>query len=175
MTIHTDLKLLPPEEHMPADSFCVEKADGQIYYAYRYKHPAIAATVVLRDPELKRYLLVRRGRGYFEGYLSFLGGFLEAGAENIEQAISREILEEVGISIEPERFQLVDVRSDVDRDPREHVVDIGYYAEADCSQACLTDEVTEVYFAKASEIETIQLAFDHNLLWQHVNQLYGHI
>ena len=114
---------------MPADSFCVEKADGQIYYAYRYKHAAIAATVVLRDPELNRYLLVRRGRGCFEGYLSFLGGFLEAGVETIEQALSREVLEEIGISIESDRFRLIDVRSVVDRDPREHVVDIGYYAE----------------------------------------------
>ena len=47
-------EILPPEPDAPGgNAFRVRAADGEMYYAYRYPHPAVAATVVVFDPHCK--------------------------------------------------------------------------------------------------------------------------
>jgi 8-oxo-dGTP diphosphatase len=72
--------------------------------------PVDVAVGVLIDPE-GRFLLTSRPEGtVYAGYWEFPGGKLEAG-ETVEQALRRELIEELGITIgavHPWKIELVD-------------------------------------------------------------------
>jgi 8-oxo-dGTP diphosphatase len=72
--------------------------------------PVDVAVGVLIDPE-NRFLLTSRPEGkVYAGYWEFPGGKLEAG-ETVEQALRRELIEELGITIGavyPWKVELVD-------------------------------------------------------------------
>jgi 8-oxo-dGTP diphosphatase len=72
--------------------------------------PVDVAVGVLIDPE-GRFLLTSRPEGkVYAGYWEFPGGKLEAG-ETVEQALRRELIEELGITIgavHPWKVELVD-------------------------------------------------------------------
>jgi len=164
-----DAELLPPEpDAPPANEFRVRAADGTIYYAYRYPHPAVATAVVLWDRSRQAFLLVKREFEPFKGHYTFPGGFLDAGRETIEETAVRELLEEAGVRVSTEELKLIDVRSSPKRDPRDHVLDISFYVEVDSVEATALDEATEVRWAKPHEIASLPLAFDHAKLWQNV-------
>ena len=59
----------------------------------------VVAAIIMKD---ERILATERGYGEFEGGWEFPGGKVEAG-ETGEQAIRREIMEELRVSIEVER------------------------------------------------------------------------
>jgi 8-oxo-dGTP diphosphatase len=72
--------------------------------------PVDVAVGVLIDPE-DRFLLTSRPEGkVYAGYWEFPGGKLEAG-ETVEQALRRELIEELGITIgavQPWKVELAD-------------------------------------------------------------------
>jgi 8-oxo-dGTP diphosphatase len=72
--------------------------------------PVDVAVGVLVDPH-GRFLLTSRPEGkVYAGYWEFPGGKLEAG-ETVEQALRRELIEEIGIEIgavQPWRVEIVD-------------------------------------------------------------------
>ncbi|MBN1868635.1 NUDIX hydrolase [Candidatus Sumerlaeota bacterium] len=156
----------PPDGFPPALVGLVQSPDGVTLYAYRYPCCSVSATVVVHDLRRDAFLLVRRDIDPYRGEYSFPGGFIEAGAETIEQTAGREVREETGIEIRPEHLRLIDVRSDLDRDPRDQVVDVGFVAEAEFAEGAPVSEISEIRWATAEEIETIPLAFDHRRLWR---------
>jgi len=160
----------PPPGASPAVPLCVRTPEGDLLFAHRYARPGLAATVVLRDRSRDAYLLVRRGHDPYRGHWSFPGGFIESGRESIEETAAREVLEETGIRLDPKEMRLVDVRSRPDRDPRDHVADVGYYAEVDSAQAEARDETDEVRWATAEELDGLPLAFDHAELWRRARE-----
>ena len=162
-------RIVPAGNDAPAaNAFCVQAPDGTVYHAYRFPHPAVAATVVLKDRRRDAYLLIQRRNEPFAGYYAFPGGFLDVGRERIEETAARELEEEAGAHVDPKDLLLIDVRSDPGRDPRDHVFDIGYYAEVDAAEAAPRDEASSIRWATAAEIETLPLAFDHTDLWRAV-------
>jgi ADP-ribose pyrophosphatase YjhB (NUDIX family) len=173
--------ILPPMEGAPPSLMCrVQQPDGAIGYAYRYERPGVAATVVVRHPSKDLFLLIRRGIEPYLGQLSLPGGFVEAGRETIEETAIREVLEESGIHLDPGSICLVDVRSEPSRDPRDHVLDIGFYAEAlegngfsegEALQRS-QGETREIVWATPDEIDGMTLPFDHDVLWRRARILW---
>jgi 8-oxo-dGTP diphosphatase len=128
---------------------------------YEYSRPALTVDAVvfgLDDEDLK-VLLIRRGLEPFQGKWALPGGFVRV-EESLEEAVRRELQEETGIA---QLFleQLYTFGA-VDRDPRERVVTVAYYALVKLSDHCIkaaTDARDAAWFAVS---DARGLAFDHD-------------
>jgi len=96
-------------------------------YCYSYPHPAVTTDVVLftiRGGALM-LLLIRRQHPPYAGHWALPGGFV-AIDEPLEQAAARELAEETGVrDIYLEQLYTF---GRPDRDPRERVVSVAYFA-----------------------------------------------
>lgn len=127
---------------------------------YAYPRPALAVDCVvfgLDDGDLK-VLLIQRDLEPFRGRWALPGGFVRV-EETLEDAARRELAEETGL----DRVWLEQLYTfgDLDRDPRERVVSVAYYALvklADHRVQAATDARDAAWFSVA-ELPT--LAFDH--------------
>ena len=72
-------------------------------------------------------LLVERGRPPFLGRLALPGGFLQRD-ESAEQAARRELLEETGLDAGIRHLEQLGTYSEPDRDPRQRVVTVAFWA-----------------------------------------------
>lgn len=130
-------------------------------YKYKYPHPAITCDCIVfgfNGSELE-LLLIERGNDPCKGLWAFPGGFLNID-ESAEECALRELQEETGMeNISIEQLQTF---SDVDRDPRERVITIAYYALvrlSDYRRLHANDDASDAKWFKLSKIPA--LAFDH--------------
>ena len=129
-------------------------------YTYKYQRPALAADCVVfgLDNRNLKILLIQRGQPPFPGSWALPGGFILPG-ESIEETARRELKEETGI--ENVFLEQLYTFSDPDRDPREHVVTVAYYALVNL----LEHEIIAATDAKAAAWfnphDMPELAFDH--------------
>jgi len=134
----------------------------------KYKRPSVTASIIIKDLSTGKYLLIKRRDDPFKDHYCFPGGFLKVGEETINQTAIRECQEETCIKLEEKDFFPIDVRSKPDRDPREHVIDHGFYAEIyhASEKAMANDDAAEIIWVTEEYINTIELlAFDHNEFW----------
>lgn len=127
---------------------------------YEFPRPALTVDAVvfgLDDEDLK-VLLIRRDLPPFEGKWALPGGFVRVG-ESLEDSVRRELQEETGIA--QVFLEQLYTFGDVDRDPRERIVTVAYYALVKLSDhriMAATDARDAAWFAVS---ETRGLAFDH--------------
>ena len=76
-----------------------------------------------------------------------------------------ELLEETGVAVNAEDLVQIDLRSTPGRDPRDHVIDVGFYGEVTGAAAQAGDDAAAIRWAAPEEIGRLALAFDHNELW----------
>ncbi|HMB17494.1 MAG TPA: NUDIX hydrolase [Candidatus Paceibacterota bacterium] len=89
-----------------------------------YKHFCISADCVLIKNN--QVLLIKRTIKPFEGNWVLPGGHLEK-EETIEEALQREVREETHLNLND--YQLINVYSEIDRDPRERTVSIAFLSQ----------------------------------------------
>jgi 8-oxo-dGTP diphosphatase len=130
---------------------------------YAYARPALTVDCVVfgLDECGLQVLLIRRGQAPFAGCWALPGGFLVVG-ESPEDAARRELREETGLS----RVYLEQLATfgDPQRDPREHVVTVAYYALvrlADHHAQAATDASDAAWFGVN---DLPRLAFDHAMI-----------
>ena len=129
-------------------------------YTYEYPRPALTVDCVvfgLAEDELE-VLLIRRGLEPFAGRWALPGGFVHLD-ETLEEAARRELEEETGLS-KVFLEQLFSFGA-LDRDPRERVVTVAYYALVKLSDhkvRAATDAADAAWFAIS---DLPDLAFDH--------------
>jgi len=129
-------------------------------FTYKHPHPAVTVDGVVfgfDDADLK-LLLVKRKVEPFKGQWALPGGFVTLN-EGLEDAVRRELVEETGIT----RLYLEQLFTfgDPNRDPRERVISIAYYALvklADHQVRAASDALEVAWFPVA---EPPKLAFDH--------------
>jgi 8-oxo-dGTP diphosphatase len=126
-----------------------------------YPRPALTVDAVVfgLDEEDLKVLLIRRDLEPFQGKWALPGGFVRVH-ESLEDAVRRELQEETSIA-EVFLEQLYTFGA-VDRDPRERVVTVAYYALVKLSDhriKAATDARDAAWFAVS---EARGLAFDHD-------------
>jgi len=122
----------------------------------------IAASLALFVSEDNTLLMIKRRWDPYKDKLAFPGGFMESGKEDIFQTSVREFYEETGVHIEKDQISLLDIRSNPSRDPRGHVIDVGFLCVVPkpIKIVEVTDETWPVW-VPIDEIVPDDLAFDH--------------
>lgn len=129
-------------------------------HTYRYPRAALTVDCVVfgfDEGELK-VLLIQRGLAPFKGKWALPGGFVHV-EETLDEAARRELAEETGLK----RVYLEQLYTfgAVDRDPRERVVSVAYYALVKSAEHLAiggTDASAAAWFPAA---KPPALAFDH--------------
>lgn len=130
-------------------------------FTYKYPHPAVTTDNVIFgfDGSQLRVLLIERGIEPFKGKWAFPGGFLDID-ESAEEGALRELREETGLTgAYIEQFYTF---SDPNRDPRERVITIAYYALVRMQDVIGGDDAARAQWFALDEVP--QLAFDHDLI-----------
>lgn len=130
-------------------------------YCYKYPHPAVSVDciVVCRDDDNNvRVLLIKRKNDPYKDCWAFPGGFVEM-QESAEEAVRRELQEETTIAGIKE-FHQFHTYSEPDRDPRERVITIVFWALAETELNVKgEDDAAEARWFPLSSLPP--LAFDH--------------
>jgi 8-oxo-dGTP diphosphatase len=136
-------------------------------YCYRYPHPAVTTDCVIFgfDGERLQVLLIERGIEPYKGRWAFPGGFLKMD-ETAEEGARRELKEETGLdSAYMEQFHTF---STPERDPRERVITIAYYALVKIQEVKGGDDAASARWFPLDEIPS--LAFDHDYILRMATQ-----
>lgn len=96
-------------------------------FTYAYPHPAVTVDCVIFgfDGKSLRILLIERGVEPFKGSWALPGGFVRMD-ETVEMAALRELQEET--NVRGVYLSQLAVFSEVERDPRERVITVAFYA-----------------------------------------------
>ena len=144
-------------------------------HTYQYPRAALTVDCVvfgLDEGELK-LLLIQRGLEPFQGRWALPGGFVRV-EETLDEAARRELAEEAGLhNVFLEQLYTFGA---VDRDPRERVVSVAYYALVKLSdhRAKAATDAAEARWFPISDVP--RLAFDHrNILRTALARLQGKV
>lgn len=129
-------------------------------YCYKYPHAAVTTDSVVFgfDGKKLHVLLIERGGEPYKGSWAIPGGFIHMD-ETVEEGAFRELKEETGMeNLYLEQFH---VFSAVDRDPRERVLTVAFFALVNKSdyQVIAGDDAAKAAWYSLNELP--KLAFDH--------------
>jgi len=132
-----------------------------------FKKPSVAASVAVLASVDKKILMIKRRSTPFKGKYAFPGGFLDVDKEDIYQTAVRELEEETGIKVTEGELVLIDIRSKPTRDPRSHVVDVGFLCIRKNTQDIpkKTEEAIPLWLS-LDKIDELDFAFDHDEFWR---------
>lgn len=139
-------------------------------YSYKYPKPSVTVDCVvfgLDNAQKLKVLLIKRGIKPYEKSWALPGGFVQL-EESVDAAAVRELREETGI--EQIFLEQLYTFGNVERDPRDRVITIAYYALINIEEYTLkaqTDTIDANWFAMNS---LPVLAFDHEHILQVAKQ-----
>lgn len=135
------------------------KANEGLKYSYKYPHPSVTSDCVIFgfDGVKLKVLLVERGMEPYKGRWAFPGGFLNMD-ESAEEGALRELKEETGL--EGAYIRQFHTFSAPQRDPRERVITIAYYALVRMQEVKGGDDASDARWFALDEVPP--LAFDHD-------------
>ena len=130
-------------------------------HQYEFPRPAVAVDLVVFNKtagNLQSLLLILRKNEPFADCWALPGGFLDEN-ESLEQAASRELMEETGVAC-GELMQL-GAWSETERDPRTRVISFAFLAQLVTEQNPIAaDDAKEARWFPIDELP--KLAFDHD-------------
>jgi len=130
-------------------------------FTYTHARPAVTVDCIVFGSENERLkiLLIQRDSEPFLGKWALPGGFVNVG-ESLEDAAQRELAEETGLKQIP--LEQLHAFSGPDRDPREHVITVAFWAVVDTG-ACkihASSDARDAAWFHADDLP--ELAFDHD-------------
>ena len=139
----------------------------ELNYHYKYPHPSVTTDCVIFgfDGTRMKVLLVQRGIEPYKGRWAFPGGFLQMD-ESAEEGALRELREETGLS--GAFIRQFHTFSAPNRDPRERVITIAFYALVRIEEVTGGDDAADARWFALDEVP--QLAFDHDQILRTAEQ-----
>lgn len=136
-------------------------------YCYKYPHPNVTTDCVIFgfDGARLMVLLIQRGMEPYKGQWAFPGGFLEM-EESAEEGALRELREETGLR--GAYIRQFHTFTAPQRDPRERVITIAYYALVRMQDVKGGDDAADARWFALTEVP--QLAFDHDQILRKAEQ-----
>ena len=133
----------------------------RVNYCYQYPHPAVTTDCVIFgfDGTRLNVLLIARGIEPYKGRWAFPGGFIRM-EETAEECARRELREEAGL--EAAYMRQFHTFSTLDRDPRERVITIAYYALVQLRDVVGGDDAARAQWFPLDDVP--RLAFDHDAI-----------
>ena len=130
-------------------------------YHYKYPHPSVTTDCVIFsfDGTKLKVLLIERGIEPDKGRWAFPGGFMRMD-ESAEEGALRELKEETGL--EGAYIKQFGTFTNPDRDPRERVITIAYYALVKLQEVRGDDDAADARWFSLDEVPS--LAFDHDMI-----------
>ena len=128
-------------------------------FCYKYPHPSVTTDCVIFgfDGNKLKVLLIERGIEPFKGKWALPGGFLKMD-ESAEEGARRELKEETGLT--GAYIRQLHAFTAPDRDPRERVITIAYYALVRLQDVNGGDDAARAQWMSLDEVPS--LAFDHD-------------
>lgn len=132
---------------------------SELKYHYKYPHPSVTTDCVIfgREGNKLFVLLIQRGGEPCKGRWAFPGGFLNID-EAAEVGALRELQEETGMTDAP--IRQFHTFSQPDRDPRERVISIAFWALVRCQDVHAGDDAAQARWFPIDEVPP--LVFDHD-------------
>jgi 8-oxo-dGTP diphosphatase len=122
----------------------------------------VAAIITKIENEKTLFLLVRRNTEPFLDYWSFPGGHVDQ-FETIEEAVVREVKEEVGLNFQ---YQFLTTFNEIIPNQSIHAVVNVFTGMATGILKIAESEIKEARWFSQSEVESMELAFLHNQIFQ---------
>lgn len=143
-------------------------------YTYKYPKPSVTVDCVvfgLDNDEKLKVMLIQRGVEPFQDRWALPGGFVKL-EESLETAAIRELKEETGI--EGVFLEQLFTFGEVNRDPRERVITVAYYALVNLDKYQI-EATTDAQNAQWFAVDSLpSLAFDHDqIILVALNRLKG--
>ncbi|MBR1883017.1 MAG: NUDIX hydrolase [Muribaculaceae bacterium] len=140
-------------------------------YTYRYPHPAVTTDCVVFgfDGVHLNVLLVERGNEPHKGSWAFPGGFLNID-EDAPDGARRELLEETGMQVT--HMEQLGAFTRPDRDPRERVISIAYFALVRVGDVAAGDDAACARWFPINRLP--ELAFDHQEIFERALKRMSH-
>lgn len=131
----------------------------ELKYRYKYPRPCVTTDCVVFgfDGAKLNVLLIERGIEPYKGHWAFPGGFLNMD-ETALQGAKRELYEETGLK--DAYIHQFHAFSEVNRDPRDRVITIAYYALVRISEVKAGDDAAKAQLFPLDKMPP--LAFDHD-------------
>lgn len=145
----------------------INKTEEGLKYCYKYPHPSVTTDCVIFgfDGTKLRVLLVQRGIEPYKGRWAFPGGFMKMD-ESAEEGALRELQEETGLK--GAYIRQFHTFTAPQRDPRERVITIAYYALVKMQEVKGGDDAADARWFALDEVP--QLAFDHDQILRKAEQ-----
>ena len=131
----------------------------ELKYHYKYPRPCVTTDCVVFgfDGAKLNVLLIERGIEPYKGCWAFPGGFLNMD-ETALQGAKRELYEETGLK--NAYIHQFHAFTEVNRDPRDRVITIAYYALVRISEVKAGDDAAKAEWFPLDKVPS--LAFDHD-------------
>ncbi len=144
-----------------------DSSTKQDVYLYNYPHPSVTTDCAIFgfDGSRLKILLVERGIEPYKGRWALPGGFLRMD-ETAEICALRELREETSLTCN--YIRQFHAFSAVDRDPRERVITIAFYALVRMQEVAAGDDAARAQWFPLDEVPA--LAFDHDQILRMAEQ-----
>jgi NAD+ diphosphatase len=127
---------------------------------FEFYHNNAAAVAAIITDDKGRILFVERAKDPAKGLLDFPGGFADHG-ESAEEALKREIIEELNVNIISAKYFCSAANTYEYKSVTYSTVDLAFICEVDdISKAKPADDAQSLLFIAPGKIETKKLAFE---------------